>query len=183
MSQTDSRYHKKRWRSQAKLAKQLTRNRCCLCGKKATEVHHAYYGVRLLCFTLPIAGFEIPGWQVFPLCDRCHSNSKGCAHNFDNYQVSKLSPWFNCNRYGYLWRLRIGFLITFIIVHPLTAVFIGVGVWLFASTTFASGFSEPFLSRQFPHWQSDPSREKPENRQHPRWRNLKGSDRVPTPIR
>ncbi|MBW4422287.1 MAG: hypothetical protein KME13_24250 [Myxacorys californica WJT36-NPBG1] len=154
MSQADPRYHKRKWKHTAKRTKQLTRNRCCMCGAKAVEVHHAFYGFRLL-LTLPIAGFEIPGWQLFPLCDRCHSNSKGCAHHVGNYCVSKFSSWLNCNRYGYLWRLRIGFLLTVLIVHPLTAALSIGGLWLFASTISVSESLQPLLSRQFQHWQSE----------------------------
>jgi hypothetical protein len=58
-------------------------------------------------YSLPIPGFEIPLWQIFPLCDLHHSNRPGWAHNFGNYQVFKADPWANRNRYGYLWKLRI----------------------------------------------------------------------------
>jgi hypothetical protein len=131
----ERRYHPKKWRKTAARAKLLTHGKCCCCKSLATEVHHAYYGLdavlvvvafsavlsifhaifllllALLPFAwglrLPIPGFEVPLWQVFPLCDYHHSNRPGCAHNFSNYQASKRSVWLNGNRYGYLWRLRL----------------------------------------------------------------------------
>ena len=180
MSQADPRYNKRRWKKQAQRTKQLTRNRCCQCGAKAREVHHAYYGIRFLCFTLPIGGFEIPGLQLFPLCANCHSNSKGCAHHTSNYRASKLSPWLNHNTTSYLWRLRIGFLLTTTILHPITTALIGFGLWLSASTIFASEFSAQSLLPQFQLWRSAPSRAKPENQYRVKLRNSRGFDRAPT---
>jgi len=47
----DRRYHPQRWRKIAAKSRLMTRDRCCLCSSRATEVHHAYYG--LDCF--PVA--------------------------------------------------------------------------------------------------------------------------------
>jgi hypothetical protein len=129
------RYHPQKWRKTAKRAKALTRGKCVCCSSPATEVHHAYYGLPIVYpitilssivalitplslfglslipilwgYSLPLPGFEIPLWQVFPLCDLHHSNRPGCAHNFGNYQAFKADPWANRNKYGYLWKLRI----------------------------------------------------------------------------
>lgn len=106
----DSRYHPSRWSQTAKLTKKLTKGRCCLCLSKAAEVHHAYYGVRLLKWHFPVAGLEIPLWQVFPLCLNCHSNRIGMAHHIKskkggNYVVTD-SSWTNHNTTAYTWKLR-----------------------------------------------------------------------------
>lgn len=155
MSKEDPRYHKQRWQRTRKQTRQLTRDRCCLCFSKAREVHHAYYGVRLLGISLPIAGYEIPGWQVFGLCANCHSNSKGDAHHVSNYRVSKVSPWLNCNRSGYLWKLRIRFAIALLLTHPLAALLLLIGLWLFVQTIFASEFLGQSFSPQFQPWQNE----------------------------
>lgn len=149
----DLRHHKRKWRKTCKRTRQLTRDRCCLCGAKAREVHHAYYGIRLLGLTLPIPGFEIPGWQVFPLCANCHSNSKGDAHHISNYRANKSNPWLNCNRAGYLWRLRLNFAIAVLLTHPLAAI--SLLIWLFMQTGFASAFWGQSSSPQFQRWLSD----------------------------
>lgn len=150
MTQSDPRRHKQKWKRTAKLTRSLTRDRCCNCGAAAKEVHHSYYGIRVLFLTLPLSGFEIPGWQIFPLCDKCHSNSKHCAHHISNYQASKLSDWFNCNTSSYLWGLRFKFLLTVAIVHPLTTLLILIGLWLSVPTIFAGSSWGRFLSPASP---------------------------------
>lgn len=126
----------KHWRKTATFTRQLTGDRCIVCGKPADEVHHMFYGFDLSGVTpflvvsavlsqsilpalivplfwgrkLPIADLEIPGWQVIPLCDDHHSNRKGCAHSFELYRAYKNNPWRNHNISGYVWKMRIRFL-------------------------------------------------------------------------
>lgn len=164
MAKKDPRYAKS-WPKLSAFTRTMLMGRCCLCLRKSSAVHHAYYGVRLgalisaiaaasiiysgwgtfhqeplsiqgtvqaalelsadiqpwrwlalLAFlidlAIPIPGFEIPGWQIFPLCDRHHSNSRGCAHHRRNYIVSRITPWQNHNITPFLWRMRIGFWLT-----------------------------------------------------------------------
>ena len=117
MRTTDPRHHPKKWKTQSQQARKLTGHRCCLCWRKATETHHAFYGMRLLGATLHIPGRELPGWQLFPLCDRHHSNRPGAVHHFHHYRVNKSDHWGNHNTTAYLWRLRIGFLLAVAIAH------------------------------------------------------------------
>lgn len=109
----DLRRHPTRWRTTIIWARQLTNDRCVRCLDEADAVHHAFYGFWLIgVLFLPIAGVELPGRQVFPLCDRRHSNRPGCAYNLKNYRVSKRSSWRNHNTLAYVWYLRLCFLRT-----------------------------------------------------------------------
>ena len=63
------------WPDISRLARRLTGDRCILCGDGATETHHALYGDD----QGAIAGREIPGVHVFPLCANCHQGDGG-AH-------------------------------------------------------------------------------------------------------
>jgi hypothetical protein len=51
--------------------------KCCLCSSKATETHHAVYSDAAGL----IAGREIAGVHIFPLCDRHHDE----AHKPENW--------------------------------------------------------------------------------------------------
>lgn len=125
----DPRRHPTRWRTTKLWARQLTNDRCVRCLNKASAVHHAFYGLWLLgILFLPIAGVELPGWQVFPLCDRCHSNRPGCAHNLKNYRISRRSRWLNHNTLIYTWYLRLCFLRTQAWVYQVVAVLVIAGL-------------------------------------------------------
>lgn len=122
-TEPDPRRHPTRWRATTRWARELTVDRCVRCLAKADEVHHAFYGFWLLgILFLPIAGLELPGWQVFPLCARCHSNRRGCAHNLKHYRVSRRSNWRNHNRLAYTWYLRLCFLRTQAWVYQVVAL-------------------------------------------------------------
>jgi hypothetical protein len=165
MESRDPRYHPTKWRHTANFTRALTNDRCCLCLRKAAQVHHAYYGLDLVPWLLasvlgalvmmaiahrlplvscavlagvvvvasclirlklPIPGFEMPFLQIFPLCLRCHSNSKNCAHNFSEYLVSRRSNWLNRNRDSFLWRLRLSMAIAFIALRLWWAIGLGL---------------------------------------------------------
>ena len=58
------------WSRIAKAARRQTHDRCCWClWRKAVEVHHARYRCVI---RGDLYGKEVPGRDVFPLCDRCH---------------------------------------------------------------------------------------------------------------
>jgi hypothetical protein len=65
------------WSQISRQCKELALFKCCLCQRKAVETHHAVYqdAVGL------IAGREIPGAHIFPLCLRHHTE----AHKPENW--------------------------------------------------------------------------------------------------
>ncbi|MGB3205203.1 MAG: hypothetical protein WBB28_09460 [Crinalium sp.] len=95
------------WSELARQAKRLTAGKCCLCDEPATEVHHALYKDK----EGAIAGREIPGVHVFPLCDRHHSNEPGGAHHRSNWRRDKYRPELgNKNTPSFYTKLRQGWL-------------------------------------------------------------------------
>ncbi len=60
-----------KWKTKAKEARERTNYRCCLCMRKSNylEVHHAVYCNKK---NKRIAGYEMIGVHIFPLCERCH---------------------------------------------------------------------------------------------------------------
>ena len=67
------------WSEISLQAKLLSKYRCCFlgCRSKCSETHHALYSDKMGL----IAGREIPGVHVFPLCDRHHKE----AHSRRNW--------------------------------------------------------------------------------------------------
>lgn len=72
------------WHQVRAQAKELTHNRCCLCFRKAKEVHHCRYRDR----RGAIAGREVPGIDVFPLCASHHKQ----AHHPKNWVRDRRNP-------------------------------------------------------------------------------------------
>lgn len=73
------RYHEN-WPTLSQLAKDLVNGQCCYpeCRKEAIWTHHAVYSDRLGV----IAGREVPGVHLFPLCSEHHSRGhiQGAHH-------------------------------------------------------------------------------------------------------
>ena len=92
------------WHQISKRARRLTGGKCILCRKGATSVHHAVYRTKE---GKSIAGQEIPGVHVFPLCDRCHK----IAHSPQNWEWDRRSPALgNRNTPKFYLELRNGWL-------------------------------------------------------------------------
>lgn len=67
------------WPAISKRARRLARGRCVLClWRRSRHVHHVRYKD---IFGQLIAGRERPGWDVFPVCVKCH----GVLHRSDRY--------------------------------------------------------------------------------------------------
>lgn len=95
------------WAEISRQAKQMTDGKCCLCSELATETHHVLYKDK----EGAIAGREIPGVHVFPLCDKHHSSELGGAHHRSNWRKDKLHPELgNKNSPSFYLRLRQGWL-------------------------------------------------------------------------
>lgn len=104
--------------------------RCCWCFFQAAKVvHHVKYTRSLPRRLLGLArgsdfdksnvGYEIPGWDVFGLCDRCHENAYGRSLNPSSlhYTGEPKPKWIkvesfdhvvlNHNTAPVIWRLRV----------------------------------------------------------------------------
>lgn len=91
------------WSEISALAKEATGHRCVLCDRKAVETHHALYADG----KGAIAGREIPGVHVFPLCGDCHKE----AHSAENWTKDPIEPvTCNCSTERFYKRLRKGWL-------------------------------------------------------------------------
>ncbi|MBP0004244.1 MAG: hypothetical protein J7642_11100 [Cyanobacteria bacterium SBC] len=91
------------WPTIAAKTRQLALDRCILNPfHKAEAVHHLRYrDIRG-----KIAGREIPGWDVVPLCRRCH----GIVHRQQYWYRDKRNPASNNRqRWFVLWGLRLRF--------------------------------------------------------------------------
>lgn len=88
------------WQSIAHQARKATKNRCCNCLiREVDEVHHAYYQDE----EGAIAGREVPGVSVFPLCNPCHDR----MHRSDRWYEDPFDPVLrNCNRWNVVMSLR-----------------------------------------------------------------------------
>ncbi|TVR08386.1 MAG: hypothetical protein EA395_11350 [Phormidium sp. GEM2.Bin31] len=91
------------WHTIATRTRRLSRNRCILNPlHKAQAVHHLRYRDR----RGKLAGREVPGWDVVPLCRRCH----GRVHRKEHWHSAKRHPALNNRQYpAVLWRLRLRF--------------------------------------------------------------------------
>ncbi|MCC5898412.1 MAG: hypothetical protein JJU32_10910 [Phormidium sp. BM_Day4_Bin.17] len=91
------------WHNIAARTRRFSRNRCILNPlHKAEAVHHLRYRD----MRGKIAGREVPGWDVVPLCRRCH----GRVHRQDYWHSAKRHPAVNNRQYfAVLWRLRLRF--------------------------------------------------------------------------
>lgn len=96
------------WRQLSAEAKHLANGRCCYpgCSEPAAQTHHAYYQDE----RGAIAGREVPGESIFPLCDRHHSESDPAgAHHWKNWMKDPFNPALgNRNAPEYLAALRQG---------------------------------------------------------------------------
>ncbi len=81
----------------------LTRGKCCYCiRRRSNQVHHVRYARN----GKPIAGREVPGVDVFPVCSRCHAE----LHNDTNWIKSVANPVLgNRNTAESIQRLTDGF--------------------------------------------------------------------------
>lgn len=91
------------WPSIAKRTRRMTFNRCILNPlHRAAAVHHLRYRD----WFGAIAGRERPGWDVVPLCRKCH----GIVHRRQLWYSAPNDPRRNNRqRLAALWRLRLRF--------------------------------------------------------------------------
>jgi len=101
-SSFDARYGP-HWPQTSKQAREIVKGRCILNPlHRATEVHHLRYRD----IFGAIANRERPGWDVVPLCRKCH----GRVHRKESWHSARRSPELkNCNRWPMLWSLRLRF--------------------------------------------------------------------------
>jgi hypothetical protein len=85
------------WREVSRKAKEMAGWKCVLCEEKAVETHHALYKDK----QGAIAGREIPGVHIFPLCESCHSH----AHRRRNWRRNIRSPELGNKNTPAYWRL------------------------------------------------------------------------------
>lgn len=72
------------WQEISYKTKQLTNGKCVLCPKPAAHTHHVLYRDK----RGAIAGREVPGVHIFPLCMVCHKT----AHKRTNWRKDPIYP-------------------------------------------------------------------------------------------
>lgn len=100
----DSRYSEN-WSRIAQIAVKTVNNHCCLCLQRHhyLEVHHAVYCDKI---SPKIAGKELVGVHIFPLCKPCHH----IAHKPENWKKDRQNPVTgNRNTIDFYLRLIDGF--------------------------------------------------------------------------
>ncbi len=112
---------------------------CCNPLHQASVVHHVKYkrclprrlgGIFLFHnpFQISVSGYEIPGWDVVPVCEHCHSNGWGRSLNPDSVHYSanwlQKSGLNSRNTYKKMWRLRFNFWLCFTVMAPVRLVFL-----------------------------------------------------------
>lgn len=105
-SKTDFDFNKRYapdWPEISKFARRLTGGKCVLCDRTASETHHAVY---CLSDGTPIAGNEVPGLHIFPLCRGCHEEQ----HLKTNWRKSRNPALWNHNTPSSWLQLRQGWL-------------------------------------------------------------------------
>jgi hypothetical protein len=108
----------------------------CTCNplhKDKIVIHHLKYKRSLLrrflgMFLLhnplkvSVSGYEIPGWDVIPVCEKCHENSYG--RSLSKRSVHNTSVWIqkgglnNHNKLFFAMKLRLKFLIFGLLFLP-----------------------------------------------------------------
>lgn len=91
------------WHQISRQTKDICGGKCCFlgCTQPATETHHAVYRDK----RGPVAGREIPGVHIFPLCDGHHR----LAHAPKNWARHPREPVeFNRNTPDFYLKLREG---------------------------------------------------------------------------
>ena len=85
----EQRYDNEHWMGIKKLAHATTGKRCCCClAECSEEIHHVRYSDE----QGAIAGREVPGIDVFPICERCHDS---IAHAKEHWIRSSHRPDLN----------------------------------------------------------------------------------------
>lgn len=96
------------WPARSRSCRATTGHLCCLCRKRrATNAHHAMYRDILG----RVAGREIAGIHIFPLCNRCHEKAHSRLNWIQNRQDF---VWGNRNQPHFYWKLIRGYLFTII---------------------------------------------------------------------
>ena len=133
------------WRSHCRKTLKLMPRCTCNPLHKASIVHHLKYKRSLLrrfagCLLLhnplqaSVSGYEIPGWDIVPVCVICHENSYGRSLNPHSVHHAKIwkqkGGLNNRNTFFFMWKIRflfwfwvglfIPFRIAFICCHQLT---------------------------------------------------------------
>ena len=122
------------WQNTADRTRKLTRDRCSRCWRRqAKEVHHVRYSRRSLFRNRPIAGHEIPGWDVFALCGSARQNT-GChgrSHRKDVWIRDRRNPkLLNRNKPGFARALFWRCWLLVLVQRGWWSVPIGLVVWL-----------------------------------------------------
>lgn len=125
-----SRRYADNWGKICYAARRATKEKCCLCNCRAAEVHH----VRYRDCRGAIAGREVPGRDVFPLCKFHHER----VHKKDAWTVEQYAlhgVLGNCQKPRWVRKLKRGFRVKtgrfpLTVVEVLFAIAsIGIGAW------------------------------------------------------
>lgn len=125
------------WRSKCRRTYQLFPRCICNPFHKATAVHHIQYKrsflrriLGLLLLHSPrrsLSGLEIPGWDIVPVCNYCHTNNYGRSLNKNSVHYVKvwkqLGGLNNHNTFLFAWKLRIKFWILAIFYNAIKVLF------------------------------------------------------------
>jgi hypothetical protein len=88
-SKYQKRYHPHRYPPIVRFAHLSIGGICCWClAKPSEEIHHVRYKDQYGA----IAGREIPGVDIFPVCIKCHDSE---CHSKENWVIAKVKPELN----------------------------------------------------------------------------------------
>jgi len=119
---TTRHYHPK-WPAISKRARRLTHGGCTWClWRRAKHVHHVRYRDT---FGRLIAGKERPGWDVFPVCVKCH----GMLHSKDRYHEHR-DRNDNGNDRRTVARLVVMWWVRRLPLEWMGVIAVGVGAWI-----------------------------------------------------
>lgn len=126
------------WGTRRNITRSLTLHRCCDCWwRKAQDTHHLFY---------PPYFLQQPLISLVGLCDYCHSNRRGKAHNLKLYKTYKHNPRLNHNTLAYSIPIRLKMLTL------LAIIWLGIPSLLFgASFQIGAQLRVQGLSSVLPH--------------------------------
>ncbi|HEY9909627.1 MAG TPA: hypothetical protein V6D18_18705 [Thermosynechococcaceae cyanobacterium] len=101
------RHYAPNWKQVCYRARRSTLHLCVCCLRRAEVVHHFYYSKRRGLFLKPIYGFEVPGWDIAPVCCHCHQ----LLHRKQCWIKHPKNPDLDRNLPAVIWHLRFNYLL------------------------------------------------------------------------